>query len=256
MRWAVRLWVVVLVTATAGAAWACEPPVPPPTVPFVWAPTCLMVRADEPDPDSVVGGRAVELLTFSEGGGGGPFSGEVVHPLGFSASSAFAWLRLHPEGAWTLRVVELVGDKELDRIGDRDDEDQTLMGVIGRNRGAILSLLGKHEIAPSALPVHLGSATLDGRLYRVRFEQLDQAEAATVWLDAEGLGTKRLGVLDQWTACAMCGTPRGWIVASPHEPRAAVIVSFRGPRFESDIPEIHHSVFGAHLTERFEGAQR
>jgi len=258
MGWSLRSLVCLLVLGTAAPAFACDDPVPLPPVPWVYGPTCWLVRADDPDPVSVVPSQAVTLLQTTEAGGGGPFDGERLHPLGFSPDGRFAYVRSHEHGegyAFGVRVVDLRSDTEIARLDSGSEADPPVSGLIealARHRGAIHSLLLDHGIEARPLPVLGDRFTSAGTTYSVEIRDVEVAEKATVWLTAEGRGSKQVGTLTAWSACRMCGAPRAHVILSPHEPRAVILVAMRGARFESDIPETTHAVFGSHLTERLE----
>jgi len=229
-------------------------------VPFIWMPTCYMIRADAPDPESVVPRVAAELLAPSPTEAESPFAADVIHPLGFSPAGAFAYLETRSSAdlfSWTVAVVDLKTDAVLGQLGDSTDDETPitdLAAVIALNRRPITELLERHRVDVRGLDVHGGAFEREGQAYTVQIGEPITGKdgvATSVSLHAPGLGSKRVGHLTRWTPCPMCSTPWARVVLSPWEPRAAVIVAFRGYRFESDLPAVHHEIFGAHLTARF-----
>ncbi len=262
MVYAVRVACLILAAVlSASTALGCEDPDPLPPVPFIWMPTCYMIRADAPDPVSVVPRVAAELLAPGPVAPQSPFSADVIHPLGFSPTGAFAYLETRSSAdfsRWAVVVVDLKTDAVLGQLGEDSDDEESVFGdvavVISLNRRAITEFLYRHQISVQSLDVHEDSFEREGQAFTVRIGEPitgNTGVRTSVSLDAPGLGSKRVGDLTQWTPCPMCSTPWARVVLSPWEPRAAIIVAFRGYRFESSLPAVHHEIFGAHLGDRF-----
>ena len=241
----------------APPAAGCEAPDPPPPVPYGWLPTCLLVRADAPQAESVIANEAAHLLQAPPPAASGPFDLYQVHPLGFSPEGRFAWLRLGggDEGSptWGLFIVDLRTDEVLERYFGPTEPDRLpvwdLASVIRAHRQEFESRLGRHRIRVEPLTVAPAPFQRNQRTYTVRI--VEERGDHAVWFEEAALGHKRLGPLETWSPCAMCGEPRFRVVVSPFEPRAAVIVAHRTSRLHSAIPGVTHAVLGAHLTEGF-----
>lgn len=215
-------------------------------------------------PQDVRTGEVAGLLAGRE-----PASAEglvdVVHVLGFSPDGKVAtYSDLADEAVggylWAFSVQDLTNDRVVASHRFEEGSIETLLdrSDVLREFGPVFhqDLRAQGIVLDPSLEVHALPWTWAGHEYRVRFVELPQGEdewvaRADVYVQASGLGEKKVGTVEWASMADCCGHPAAMLVKSPHEDRAALIVGAWSRGWEGPPNVWRHTVLGVHLTERF-----
>lgn len=196
-----------------------------------------------------------------------------IRPIGFGPDGKLALLYVAPDEAvgcaqWSVQIVDLKTDGVSDRVTPGDGCDVDAAAGWAREHEAIVQLLGRHAIEPgtpslATLPVQHGADRLDARLRVGAVQQLaveEEGQPPTVRVPVEVVfrsserGEKTVGTLyveERWGLSMTWGHEVVGYVASPHEPRVAVLVRevHRGWEGLPTVEVVH--VMGAALETGF-----